>query len=242
MTSDAGREGAAKREQYVINCLTKQNLDHPGHNHVINLHDSFFHEGPNGWHVCLVYKAMGESLSYFQNRLKDTRLPLPLMKRVARQLLQALDHVHSTGFVHTGKIVPIIRWAIPQRRLNVTKDINHKNILTELDDLDVLPMYLESIAKTQQPSATPRTRYDPPVKSLGMRAPKDFLHLNVRLADFGEAVIDDGSNVHLIQPSDCRAPEVILGIGWNSKADIWNLGCIVSCQRVFVQLANMTYG
>ena len=60
-----------------------------------------------------------------------------------------------------------------------------------------------------------------------MRAPKNYLHINVRLADFGEAVADTGHNNHLIQPLGLRAPEVILGIGWNCKADIWNLGCVV---------------
>lgn len=32
----------------------------------------------------------------------------------------------------------------------------------------------------------------------------------------------------LIQPEALRSPEVLLGCPWNTKADIWNLGCIVS--------------
>jgi serine/threonine protein kinase len=34
-----------------------------------------------------------------------------------------------------------------------------------------------------------------------------------------------------IQPLPYRAPEVILGMGWNEKADIWNLGIVVSRRR-----------
>jgi len=30
-----------------------------------------------------------------------------------------------------------------------------------------------------------------------------------------------------VQPAALRAPEVILGCGWDSSADIWNLGCLV---------------
>ncbi|KAJ3849425.1 kinase-like domain-containing protein [Lentinula lateritia] len=31
----------------------------------------------------------------------------------------------------------------------------------------------------------------------------------------------------LIQPEALRSPEVLLGCPWNTKADIWNLSCIV---------------
>lgn len=31
----------------------------------------------------------------------------------------------------------------------------------------------------------------------------------------------------LIQPEKLRAPEVLIGAQWNTKADIWNLGCLV---------------
>lgn len=47
------------------------------------------------------------------------------------------------------------------------------------------------------------------------------------LSDFGEARL---GNVHegLIQPDIYRAPEVILGMSWTSKVDIWNVGVLVS--------------
>jgi serine/threonine protein kinase len=66
-----------------------------------------------------------------------------------------------------------------------------------------------------------------------MRAPEDYLHMNVRLADFGEAQRSSGHNLELIQPDDLRAPEVILETGWGPKADIWSLACVVSsCCRL----------
>lgn len=47
------------------------------------------------------------------------------------------------------------------------------------------------------------------------------------LSDFGEGRIGD---IHegLIQPSEFRAPEVILRMKWTQKVDIWNLGLMVS--------------
>lgn len=32
----------------------------------------------------------------------------------------------------------------------------------------------------------------------------------------------------MIQPESLRSPEVIIGAEWDTKADIWNLGCLVS--------------
>jgi serine/threonine-protein kinase SRPK3 len=32
----------------------------------------------------------------------------------------------------------------------------------------------------------------------------------------------------LIQPEALRSPEVIIGAEWDTKADIWNFGCLVS--------------
>ena len=37
-----------------------------------------------------------------------------------------------------------------------------------------------------------------------------------------------GKRTQLIQPEALRAPEVIIGADWDSKADVWNLGCLVS--------------
>ncbi|KAI9733143.1 MAG: hypothetical protein M1834_003690 [Cirrosporium novae-zelandiae] len=47
------------------------------------------------------------------------------------------------------------------------------------------------------------------------------------LCDFGKARIGDKEFDDDIQPYLYRAPEVILQIPWNNKADIWNLGVMV---------------
>ena len=47
------------------------------------------------------------------------------------------------------------------------------------------------------------------------------------LSDFGEARMGKVHN-GLIQPDIYRAPEVILGLDWTSKVDIWNIGVLVS--------------
>ena len=50
------------------------------------------------------------------------------------------------------------------------------------------------------------------------------------IADFGLAEMDINIDAHPIQPDAYRAPEVLLGWGWSSSADIWNLGHLVTGQ------------
>lgn len=47
------------------------------------------------------------------------------------------------------------------------------------------------------------------------------------ITDFGLSVHGDSPHNHTIQPSGFRAPEVILGAGWDYSVDIWNLGALV---------------
>lgn len=106
-------------------------------------------------------------------------------------------------------------------------DIYHKNILCELDDR-VVEEYLKIV-----PTANEAARLDPdtPIRSTPMKAPRDFIHLNVRLADFGQAAYtskDDDDDEDQPQLPGLRAPEVILGLPWDTKADIWNFACFVS--------------
>ncbi|GAV99321.1 kinase-like protein [Lentinula edodes] len=60
---------------------------------------------------------------------------------------------------------------------------------------------------------------------------------NAVLIDYGTAMPLESHPDRLIQPEALRSPEVLLGCPWNTKADIWNLGCIVfellTGQRLF---------
>ena len=91
-------------ERDILTALRKGDANQPGYSRIVHLLHSFIHKESHGrTHLCLVYKAMGESLSYFQSRFPRLRFPLPLMRRITYQLFQALDYIHSHGVIHTGK-------------------------------------------------------------------------------------------------------------------------------------------
>jgi len=69
---------------------------------VVDLLDSFEHEGPNGRHVCLAFELLGKSLLSLVKRFNYRGVPIPLIKVIARQILEGLDYAHSVcGIIHT---------------------------------------------------------------------------------------------------------------------------------------------
>jgi hypothetical protein len=83
---------------------------HPGYKHcVIHLLDSFYHVGPNGQHLCLVFNVLGPSVAYFANRGPNFRLDGSLARDVSAQLLLAVDYLHSSGIAHGGKLIFILK-------------------------------------------------------------------------------------------------------------------------------------
>lgn len=76
---------------------------------------------------------------------------------------------------------------------------------------------------------------------------RDIKNMVPKIADFGLATSLDNPEaqdemvgkqlgIYPIQPDFYRAPEVILGCGWDFKADIWNFGVLVSRLRLFISL------
>jgi len=62
-------------------------------------------------------------------------------------------------------------------------------------------------------------------------SPDDFKRLPkssaIKLIDFGSTTFEDQDHTSVISTRHYRAPEVILGLGWNYPCDIWSVGCIL---------------
>lgn len=58
------------------------------------------------------------------------------------------------------------------------------------------------------------------------------------LADLGEARLAKQKQTGLIMPSAYRAPEVLLGMEWDNKVDIWGLGQMVRLLIPYIIISN----
>lgn len=101
----------------LLDRMTTLDVHHPGHEHVIQLLDTFTHRGPNGVHVCMVFEVLGENLLGLIRRYKHRGIPVVFVKQIAKQLLSALDFLHRMcGVIHT--------------------DLKPENVLIEIGDVE----------------------------------------------------------------------------------------------------------
>lgn len=75
-----------------------------GARHVLAVLDSFFHTGPNGVHLCLVFPIAGGDLQAHMRVLPERRFPGKMAKLVAKQVTEGLRFVHACGVIHGGKL------------------------------------------------------------------------------------------------------------------------------------------
>ncbi|KAJ6172488.1 hypothetical protein N7470_001555 [Penicillium chermesinum] len=183
--------------------------DHPGKRHVVELLDSFVHEGPNESHVCLVTEPLGRQVETVLSGLYlDNPAPHSLCRILSIQALQALDYLHQKnimhGDVHTGNLVFRLTYDIDN---DTETDIKAKNTRgNELNDPD-----------------DPSTLDDRTSITTG------DTDANVVLVDLGaSSILADSPSNSYAYPIPYRAPEVVMDTGSvTSKADIWALGCVI---------------
>lgn len=81
----------------------------PSTTRVVQVLDSFMHEGPNGDHRCIVLELLGPSVGKIMRLYTrdEDDAPCPnLIIRMAEQLLEGLQFMHHAGMAHGGKYEP----------------------------------------------------------------------------------------------------------------------------------------
>ena len=93
------------RELYVQRHLRTKNSDHPGRQHISMLVDDFTLDGPNGRHLCLVYHALGPSITGLHSEYGGPFLKLrsDVTRELARQVGEAVDFMHGSGLICGGE-------------------------------------------------------------------------------------------------------------------------------------------
>lgn len=76
---------------------------HPGRDVIRSLLDTFYIDGPQDKHRCLVHLPLWESVLAFLRRNPVERLPSPVIAVVLHRLFLALDYLHTECHIaHTG--------------------------------------------------------------------------------------------------------------------------------------------
>ncbi|KAK7398405.1 hypothetical protein QQX98_012223 [Neonectria punicea] len=208
----------ADTEAAVSEILSQVNeADHPGKHFLRLIVDDFTVNGPHGPHRCFIYKALGMNMTDFRNKFPEKTINKDVLVKTYHVLLIGLDLLHQAGVVHTGIMV----WLYTTDRLaNFGPDISPSNILLGIHDDKIL----------SQIEAAERDRSLPHKiragRTIYQSQPLPITHGMPVLCDFGQARIGDKHSGD-VMPDFYRAPEVILGMEWDSKIDIWSMGVMI---------------
>jgi serine/threonine-protein kinase SRPK3 len=70
--------------------------------HNVMLLNSFMHNGPNGKHFIMVFEILGVNLLEIMKRYDYKGIPIPLVRKIAFQVLMGLDYLHRIcHIIHT---------------------------------------------------------------------------------------------------------------------------------------------
>ncbi|KAI1279402.1 putative serine/threonine-protein kinase [Xylaria sp. FL0933] len=236
LAQDISRKHGTSRNKYVaIKICTCNVSDNEAHELDITMHvcsvnsqhrgrvivgtaiESFGLESPQGTsHLALVFEPLRDPLWLLVRRItgedRANRQALPLLKAYLRILLEGLDFLHSECHViHT--------------------DLKLDNIMVTFEDPSVIETFVQGQLNhpMARKRAGTRTVYRCHNDFGDIHGEKGLGKMYPKITDLGLAQRGDRSAplLHPIQPKDCQAPEVLLGVGWSYSADMWNFGIIV---------------
>jgi serine/threonine protein kinase len=101
LSADSSRESQELRN---LQLLQQRSQGGPSSKHIVQLLDSFVHEGPNGLHQCLVFELLGPTIGKFLAKYYHDKLKPETILRMSEQLLEAIEFIHNTGIGHGGNV------------------------------------------------------------------------------------------------------------------------------------------
>jgi serine/threonine-protein kinase SRPK3 len=239
--SDPHYAEAARDEIKLLNALKVEKTGNNKDVAVVELLDYFEHRGPNGLHVCLTFEVLSKSLLSLIKRFNYRGVPVHFIKVIARQILEGLLYSHEEcEIIHTDLKPENILFT----QHSSEKKTLHSLALKAAADMDKLEIARKTRngRKSRDVSVGSETNGEDTEHSSdeeGGSSLNDigtdyqpcpelaFASAQVMIVDFGNACWEHKHFTDDIQTRQYRAPEVILGAGYDRKADIWSVACLI---------------
>ncbi|KAG9516375.1 kinase-like protein, partial [Aureobasidium melanogenum] len=207
------------RERRVLQALSESKSTlQSDRMHIMQLLDSFQHNGPNGVHDCLVFELLGPNFaSVVEKQCTSDRLPGHVARKACKELGLALAVLHRQeighGDIHTGNLAL------------------HVPGLDTLSENKLFEIY-------GVPKTGPVTCADGGLLRSGVpdylvwsaSFPASGFNLeesSVKLIDFGESFFSNEKSKALHTPLALRAPEVLFDEEYDFRVDRWSFACAI---------------
>ncbi|KAL1962324.1 hypothetical protein VTN77DRAFT_9815 [Rasamsonia byssochlamydoides] len=223
----AASETCTPDEVVILNTLSQSTLQHPGKQRLVELLDSFEHQGPNGTHLCLVFEVMGPSVATIADRLpanillsgtgQQSSFPMWMAKSILRQVLLGIDFLHLNNIAHG--------------------DLQPGNLLFSVRDLSSATEEELSQIQKENTLSEPVRKLDGKVdlwapRYLALNQPlTDYVDFGpkfvIKISDIGGGFFISDPPATSVIPLGFRSPELIFEKKVSEDQDIWSFGCLM---------------
>ncbi|KAK3305126.1 kinase-like domain-containing protein [Chaetomium strumarium] len=201
-------------------------LKDAGVGHVVQLLDSFVHQGPDGTHAYLVFELLGPTVDHVVSDYRDDEEPdeeghlkPATILKITGQLLRALAAMHRAGYAHG-----VIQAYISGANLVFTAHKLRKLSAKEMFEVIGAPVTEQLVRCDRKPHH--RSMPQQLVQKAGWDMWIDEDKEDVRLIDFGEAFAHGAEHHQLAEPPGLEVPERIFTGRFDYRVDLWRAGCL----------------